>query len=120
MAEGAQVSGTLSPYKYVEAGQKAQVTAIGNSVSSSFSQVAIINTLINVFLGGALNMMWDLVNTLQILNYMPLIQVYYPEFLKLSLSFLKMAQADINVPYSEKIIGVLVNFTNIEDKPLNT
>ena len=62
-------------------------------------------------MGGALGKLWEMINTLQILYYMPLIQVHYTKFFKKCMKFLDFAQGDFEVPGSDKIINYVVDTT---------
>lgn len=64
-------------------------------------------------------MMWELVNTLQILNYLPLMQIKVPLLLSNTLTYLQNAQGNTNLPYSNEIMSLIVDINNINDYPYN-
>jgi hypothetical protein len=35
------------------------------------------------------------------------------------MKYLKLASGDVNLPYSDEIISLLLNLTNVKDQPLN-
>jgi len=50
-----------------------------------------------IILGGSLEMIWVLINTLQLISYLPLMTPYFPDHVKTMFSIMKMTNLDISV-----------------------
>eukprot|EP00347_Sterkiella_histriomuscorum_P021781 403332787 len=120
LQDNSQVQSVAQTYSFIDAGKLEAIKKTGDATSSGLQTFMIINLAINVVLGGAMQMMWELINMLQILNYLPLLQIYHPELLLNTLVFLQKAQGDFNIPYSGTIMAFVVNTTNINDYPYNS
>jgi hypothetical protein len=53
---------------------------IGNVMKAGSSAV-LVTSILSLFLGASLTLLWDLINTIQILIYMPLMSLNMPSFL---------------------------------------
>jgi len=85
--------------------------AVGTTVGGSM----LLNFLLNVLLGGALGKMWEMINTLQIIYYMPLIQAGYTSLLKRSLKIIDFVNGDFDIPGSSYILKLIVDPSKLED-----
>jgi cysteine-rich repeat protein len=74
--------------------------AASAQAASDLMQYIVLGGTIAAFgliliLGGSLEMVWSLINTLQIISFLPLMISYYPEHVKIMFSILEFSNMDI-------------------------
>ena len=69
---------------------------------------------------GPVNEIFQLINTLQILYYLPLIDVKFPGIVKTFLSSLNMADLKITIPFVEPLFHLIVKEEYLNNKPYNS
>ena len=89
-------------------------SAASASAASGFMQYVILGGMACTFgllllLGGTLEMVWSLVNTLQIITFLPLMIPYYPEHVKIMFEILEFTNMDI-----EFISNMFTQFIRID------
>jgi len=78
----------------------------------------IVNLVLSLFLGKALDKIWLSLNACQIIYLMPLMNIPYPRKLKIYLKFLEFANMDIdfkNDPFFYKYL----NLDEVVDRPVS-
>jgi len=81
-----------------------------------------MNIAIQLVLSGTLGEMFELLNTLQIIYFMPLLNFQYPPIVELIISFLSFVTVDFPVPGlddKKSFLNRLINNTNYIDRPHN-
>ena len=94
------------------------MSSFGSSASSASLATIITNLVIQTVLGKALGSIWIAMNSCQIIFYVPLINLPFPEILKSSLKFLYFANGEddwMGKPYFYRFLDL----TQIDDKPVN-
>lgn len=83
----------------------------GEVVDKTLTITVIIFLVTNSIMGGSSELLWGMLNTLQIFYYFPLLSIYFPSDYAKFLSYLQVANMDFNIPieneYSDRF------FTNV-------
>ena len=66
-----------------------------------------------------MNEVFQLINTLQILYYLPLIDVKFPTIVKKFLSSLNLADLNITISFVESLFHLIVKEEYLDNKPFN-
>jgi len=82
-------------------------------VKGASNAAVVSNLMINLVLSGAMNLLWGLINSLQLIVVMPLFQVFIPSNASFLLSVI-MDIANLNVLLTDDIYGEMFNFTQTE------
>ena len=69
-------------------GNLAMLEAMGQIAQASVLSTVIINGLAQFLVGGSMQLMWSMINTLQVLYFIPLISVFYPGNVFIMFTFL--------------------------------
>ena len=77
----------------------------------TYSGLFIIGGVILV-LGGSLEMLWSLINTLQIISYLPLITSYFPEHVRVMYGILELTNLDID--FMANLFKKITTISNID------
>ena len=54
-----------------------------------------VNLLVSILSSGSMEIMWSFLNVVQIMNYIPILSLNFPNILTLMFSYLKIANSDI-------------------------
>lgn len=106
-------------------------TTLGNSLEGSIKSAKAIGTYIKyIILGGivigalllvaiqgSIELIWSLINTLQIIAYLPLITPFYPEHVKVMFNMLEFA--NMQIPYMDKLFNYMFNFAHFSTPSFN-
>eukprot|EP00347_Sterkiella_histriomuscorum_P023780 403333415 len=107
----------LKEYEYSDSATLGNIKAVGSVVSSGTSVILAVNFIASLLLDKALDAFYAALNSVQILYYMPLINIPFPKFLYTIFRYLSYATLENELladPISQN-----VNFDNIKDQPLN-
>jgi len=85
--------------------------AAGNAAAGSSKAVVIGNMVMNIVLSGAMNLLWGMVNALQLIVVMPLLSIKMPANAS-SLLLMIMGIANFEVLPTDDIFGTIFNFTD--------
>ena len=75
-------------------------SAASAAAASGYLQYIILGGMMGTFglimiLGGSLEMVWSLLNTLQLISYLPLIIPYYPDHVRIMFEILEFTNMDV-------------------------
>ena len=76
----------------------------------------IVGALLVTVLGGSLELIWSLINTLQLISYLPLITPYFPEHVKVMFKIMKMT--NMNFDFLSSFFKKLISL-NTENISMN-
>ncbi|CDW83342.1 UNKNOWN [Stylonychia lemnae] len=112
----------LLPYEYKNKERSDLMMAIIGQAQTVIISVVSSNMVAQILMQGIMSQMFEMINTLQILYYMPLIQVYYPQDLRDFLDFLSTSKFNIPVPGisdPESFINNLIDEKDYKEKIFN-
>jgi len=102
----------LSVIESSAAAESANTGAAATLVSSM-----VISFGIALLTGGSIELMWSMMNTLQVLYYFGLMDVYFSPDLKQVLDF--MSYSNFKIPFREKVDEFIGSILNIDLQPVN-
>ena len=73
------------------------IALIGTTANSAVSSMAVIMVASNILLSQSSELLWGFMNTLQIIYYLPLLQLYYPDALAQLLTYFSASKAGIPI-----------------------
>ncbi|CDW87671.1 UNKNOWN [Stylonychia lemnae] len=88
----------VQPYEYRNEERSALLMEMVAQAKTVLISALSSNMIAQILMQGTMGQMFEMINTLQILYYMPLIQVYYPQDLRDFLDFLSTSNFNIPVP----------------------
>ena len=91
--------------------------ASAKSASYTFLIYAGISFGISIITGGSLELMWSLTNTLQIISFLNLLDLYYPKGINLLFKYMKFAN------FNNQALSLLTKYLfggNFDANPINT
>eukprot|EP00347_Sterkiella_histriomuscorum_P013429 403364739 len=124
-ANGQQIMNKLNEVEYSDEGLKALAKQAGKAAAQVLTASLGVNFIIQLLMQGSMSQMFELINTIQILYYMPLIQVYYTDFLRESLTSLgSLANIDIPIPGDDdddeqSLLNTIFDKKKFKDQPFN-
>jgi len=99
----------------MSAEDEATIKAMDTAVTTTVGGSIILNFIVNLVIGGALGKMWEMINTLQIIYFMPLIEAGYTALLKKSLKIMDIVNGDVAIPGSDYLLNRIVDVNELED-----
>jgi hypothetical protein len=81
---------TYFPYKQAS---KANEAGVGSSTTTLFIVTVLIQVAAAILSEGSMELMWSMVNTLQIIFYIGLMSLYYPAHVNVFFGYLALANA---------------------------
>ena len=89
------------------------------SLFASYSAYAGIGVslLLVVIGGGSMEMVWALINTLQLISYLPLMTPYFPEHVRIMFEILQFTNCDFE--FLTQFIYSVTNLGNVESDAYN-
>jgi hypothetical protein len=89
---------------------------IGTGVGTSLSITLIFLVASNIILGQSSELLWGFMNTMQIMLFFPVLQLYYPDVLAEFFTFFSAAKLKVDLPGMEGVKSKLRNNYSIKDK----
>jgi hypothetical protein len=93
----------------------ARVESMGNSTTEVVNSFAMATVGLNVVLAGSMQLLWGMVNTIQILTHLPLLDITYPSS-TLALYQIIIDVANFEITDSEALLNKAFNFQFDEDE----
>lgn len=90
----------------------------GQGASYTFIFTILISLGISLLTGGSIELMWSLANTLQMLFFMALLELYYSSDLKAVFEFMKYS--NFENPLTEYVVEFTVNTISFVQSPVST
>ena len=84
----------IQSYTYEEIPASATAEAAGSGASYSFFVTAGISVGVSLITGGSMELMWSLTNTLQIIYYLSLLNLFFPSNLLAILQYMRYSNFD--------------------------
>eukprot|EP00347_Sterkiella_histriomuscorum_P008004 403346735 len=119
---GNSASSKVQAQDYYDPETKRTVSNVKDQATTLLTTSLSLNFAVQFVMKGSMGQMFELINTIQILYYLPLIQVHYTEFLRDSLSGLEFANLDILLPDKndeQTIVNKIIPNRQFDDQPLN-
>eukprot|EP00347_Sterkiella_histriomuscorum_P022632 403337750 len=107
----------LKEYEFVDESTMGSIKAMGAAVSSGTTVILAVNFIASLLLDKALDAFYSALNSIQILYYLPLINIPFPQIMYTIFSYLSYATLENQL--LEDPISQNINFQNIKDRPLN-
>ena len=93
----------------------AQTVSAISSLSQYFVMIGIVAAFVILkLLGSSFEMIWSLINTLQLISYLPLMITFYPEHVTAMFQYLQFT--NMNIPFLSEIFKSLIPF-DMNDVP---
>jgi cysteine-rich repeat protein len=89
---------------------------IGTGVGTSLSITLIFLVASNIILGQSSELLWGFMNTMQIMLFFPVLQLYYPDVLAEFFTFFSAAKLKVDLPGMEGVKSKLRKNYSIKDK----
>ena len=70
------------------------VNSAGDSISGFTLLTFLVNLVISLLLSGSIEAMWNLLNILQLINFFPLLSLYFPPNVVRMLDYFAFANAE--------------------------
>jgi len=105
------------PFEYVDPTLERKIETAKVIIQTAISVGFTVNYILNLVLGGALGGIWEMINTLQIIYYMPLLSLDYTYLFVKCIKILDIVNADFPFPFAKEIVGLLVDIEKIDDVP---
>lgn len=77
----------------------------------------MVGGLLLMVFQGSVELIWSLINTLQIITYLPLITPYYPEHVKVMFAMLEFV--NMQIPYMASLFSKLFGFLHLNAPSYN-
>eukprot|EP00347_Sterkiella_histriomuscorum_P023362 403334932 len=119
---GNSASSKVQAQDYYDPETKRTVSNVKGQARTLLTTSLSLNFAVQFIMKGSMGEMFELINTIQILYYLPLIQVHYTEFLRDSLSGLEFANLDILLPDKndeQTIVNKIIPNRQFDDQPIN-
>jgi len=81
--------------EFISEGEKAVIESAGSSMVISMLVALGVNAAFAFLSSGSMELMWSFLNVVQIMNYIPLINIKFPNTVTYLFSYLKIANTDI-------------------------
>ena len=91
---------------------KATSVSVGTTTTTAFVLTALIQIVAAIVTGGSMELMWSMVNTLQIIYYIGLMSLLYPAHVNVFFGYLALANAN-NVLLSYITSSIFGNSINV-------
>ena len=94
------------------------IALIGSTANSAISSIAVLMIASNILLSQSSELLWGFMNTLQIIYYLPLLQLYYPDALAQLLTYFSASKAGIpiTIPKIDEYKSQLEERIKMQDK----
>jgi hypothetical protein len=119
----AAVGGCVIPSSFQTTMISSFSEAVGSAkAASGFTMYFIMAGIFGVFAllwicGSSLKMIWSLINTLQLISYLPIMIAYYPEHVKVMFDILSFSNMEIEI-FSD-LFKSAIKIDNLEVAPYN-
>ncbi|CDW84474.1 UNKNOWN [Stylonychia lemnae] len=107
----------LKKFDYIDPSLLAAIKTVGSSVSQGTSLILAFNLILSFALDKALDSLYSAINSVQILFFLPLIDLAYPPFFNEVFRYL--AYANFENQLLRDPLSASLDFDNIKDSPLN-
>ena len=84
---------------------------MGDGAAMAMNAVALGNVVASAFMSVSMNLLWGMVNTLQLIIHLPLISVYFPQNCQLFFSFI-VDIVNFSLIPTDKIMNKIFSFKN--------
>ena len=111
-------NGVIFEYEFEKVEDSAEVEGAGSGATFIFVATLGASIIFSVITGESMELMWSFANTLQILFFLGLLNLYYPSNLLTTLSYMEYANFDS--PLSEYLTQLFVDLVNLELIPINS
>lgn len=107
------------PYNfYLTEGEQQFIELTGNTFSTATMSGLLINLAVAMILGTTMEAMWSLLNAVQLLNFLPLINVDVPANMNALFELLGFANMDIQL-VEEAFVNYMIEADELEQEPYN-